>query len=87
MKVSQFSGDGTQDPIDWSRSFTKAVQVNDWKEEKLARMITAHMIDEAEEWWDDYYDTNKTTANAMLWENIIKEFLKKYATERWPNHW
>ena len=50
-------------------------------------MINAHLIDEAEEWWDEYYTKNKNDNGAMGWDAISQEFFEKYCTPRWINKW
>jgi hypothetical protein len=56
IRVEPFYGDGTQDPISWLTAFDKASRVNNWRDEKLIRMLNGHLLDEAEEWWSNYYE-------------------------------
>src|SRR5436309_4951422 len=87
IHVEPFYGDGTQDPISWLTAFDKASRVNNWRDEKLIRMLNGHLLDEAEEWWSNYYEANKDDNGAMTWENIATEYKEEYCTQRWINKW
>ena len=50
-------------------------------------MLNGHLLDEAEEWWSNYYEANKDDNGAMTWENIATEFKEEYCTQRWINKW
>ena len=87
LKLETFFGDGTQDPYTWQTSFDKAVTANSWDAPKARLMLAAHLQEEAEDWWNDYYTNNHANADAMRLADIKTAFLARFCTERWKNKW
>ena len=87
LRVEPFFGDDTQDPITWWESFFKATKVNQWTEGKITRMLNAHLREEAEEWWSNFYEDNAEEDAVIGIETIKAAFLLKFCTQRWKNKW
>ena len=87
LRVDTFFGDGTQDPLTWFDTFTKARKANTWPAEKALLMFVASIQDEAEDWWTVYLEDNDGENDAFRWPNIELAFTRKFCNQRWQNKW
>jgi hypothetical protein len=87
MRAESFFGDGTQDPVSWFVTFSKTRKANGWEAEKALRMFSAHLQDEADDWWNTYSTDNHGNNDAFRWPDIEAAFVTKFCTQRWQNKW
>ena len=74
VSPSRFYGDGKEDVEKWLRSFERISKANRWKEDRMAKVLTALMRDRAADFWEELPEGTQKSYNltkATLLEHYL----------------